>query len=72
MKAELAAAAGARDVAIEAFVRAANEGSRDEIWAQHCPLALEIRRRGGEATTGAFESIRARAAALRDSLGSTG
>lgn len=55
MKAELCAAAGAWDAAFEAFVRAAREGSKDVVWAERCPLALEIRRRAKEARVGEVE-----------------
>jgi hypothetical protein len=71
MKAELAAAAGEWEEAQEAFVRAANEGSRDALWAQHCPLALEIRKRGDTKTKAAYEAILERAGALREVLGAT-
>ncbi|MDB5214727.1 MAG: hypothetical protein JWO86_2654, partial [Myxococcaceae bacterium] len=71
IKAELAAASGAWDEAVHAFIRAANEGSRDAIWAEHCPLALEIRRRGGAPVAKAVDAILDRATAVRDALGST-
>jgi tetratricopeptide (TPR) repeat protein len=71
IKAELAAASGAWDEAIHAFIRAATEGSRDVMWAEHCPLALEIRRRGGAPVAKAVEAIAHRATAVRDALGST-
>jgi tetratricopeptide (TPR) repeat protein len=72
IKAELAGAAGAWDEAMHAFVRAANEGSRDAVWAQHCPLALEIRHRGGPEIAAAAATIVDRATALRDALATTG
>jgi serine/threonine-protein kinase len=71
IKAELAAASGTWEEASHAFVRAANEGSRDAIWVEHCPLALEIRRRGGAPVAKAAETILDRARATRDALGST-
>ena len=70
IKAELAAASGAWDEAAHAFVHAATEGSRDAMWAEHCPLALEIRRRGGAPVAKAVEAILDRATAVRDALGS--
>ncbi|MBS2011965.1 MAG: protein kinase [Deltaproteobacteria bacterium] len=71
IKAELCAAAGEWEGAAEAFVRAANEGSRDMTWAQNCPLALEIRKRSsrGDAVERAYEAIVERALELRESLG---
>ena len=71
IKAELAAASGAWDEASHAFVRAANEGSRDAMWVEHCPLALEIRHRGGPEVARAAEAILDRARATRDALSST-
>lgn len=71
MKAELAAAAGAWTEAAEAYVRAASEGSRDALWAQHCPLALEIKQRGGAEVLAAYDAILERATSLREVLGAT-
>jgi eukaryotic-like serine/threonine-protein kinase len=70
LKAELAAAAGYWEAAEEAFVRAANDGSHDAIWAEHCPLALEIRYRSSNpAIAAARAKILARAEELKDALG---
>lgn len=71
MKAELCAAAGAWDAAAEAFVRAAKEGSRDVMWAENCPLALELRRRAGSGSDveRAYGAIVTRAAEVREALG---
>ena len=71
MKAELCAAAGLWDEAAEAYVRLANEGARDAIWAQHCPLALEIKLRAAPGVAGAYATILERAASLREVLGAT-
>jgi len=66
LKAELAAAAGQWDEAKKAFERAAADGSHDVIWTEHCPLALEIRRRFD--VTAAQRTIAERAAEVKDGL----
>ncbi len=69
LKTELTAANGAWNDAAKAFVRAANEGSRDIVWADHCPLVLELRRRVNVAE--AYATIEENARLLRDALGAS-
>ena len=69
MSTEIAACAGEWDLAAAAFERAANEGARDVVWAERCPLVLQLRRE--RSVQNAYERIVASAAEVRDALGTT-